>query len=291
MMRRRGGRAVRFIWEVAQLYFSKRVSRSAAELAYFLILTFFPLLVCVNAIIGTLHLDSDMLLRELTGIVPAGALSILVDYVGYISTNQSRSLLAGGTVMLLFSASAAMRSLMNVMDDIYGRKSYVGIWQIVASVAFSVLFLLTIYLSLVVVLTGSWFFNLLERLLRQIPRLQDVALPWDWQWMRFLLLFCLVLVFMMLLYKATAPRGRPHAPVLTGALLASAALVLFSVLFSLFIGMSSRYSLVYGSLASVIILLVWLYLCGTIVILGNVVNRVWYGHKRARLEEEDASGG
>ena len=43
---------------------------------------------------------------------------------------------------------------------------------------------------------------------------------------------------------------------------------------SWFIGMSSRYALVYGSLASLIILLVWLYLCGNILLLGAVVGRV-----------------
>ena len=48
---------VRFGLEVGELYFSKRVSRSAAELAYFLILTFFPVLICINAFIGLLHLD------------------------------------------------------------------------------------------------------------------------------------------------------------------------------------------------------------------------------------------
>ena len=47
---------VRFGLEVGELYFSKRVSRSAAELAYFLILTFFPVLICINAFIGLLHL-------------------------------------------------------------------------------------------------------------------------------------------------------------------------------------------------------------------------------------------
>lgn len=46
--------------------------------------------------------------------------------------------------------------------------------------------------------------------------------------------------------------------------------------------MSSRYSLIYGSLASVIILLVWLYLCGNILILGNVFNCVWYTRKKMR---------
>ena len=50
---------VRFGLEVGELYFSKRVSRSAAELAYFLILTFFPVLICINAFIGLLHLDIE----------------------------------------------------------------------------------------------------------------------------------------------------------------------------------------------------------------------------------------
>ena len=37
-------------------------SRSAAELAYFLILTFFPVLICINAFIGLLHLDINAVL-------------------------------------------------------------------------------------------------------------------------------------------------------------------------------------------------------------------------------------
>ena len=60
------------------------------------------------------------------------------------------------------------------------------------------------------------------------------------------------------------------------------ALVAATALFSWFIGLSARYSLVYGSLASVIILLVWLYLCGNILILGDVFNCVWY---RRRLDQ------
>ena len=51
------------------------------------------------------------------------------------------------------------------------------------------------------------------------------TLPWEWQWMRFVILFCLVMVFVMLLYQATAPREKPRPPVLLGAFLASAALV------------------------------------------------------------------
>ena len=99
------------------------------------------------------------------------------------------------------------------------------------------------------------------------------------------LLFLLVFLFVMLVYRMSAPRGRPRPPVLAGAMLAAVALVVASVFFSWFIGLSSRYSLVYGSLASVIILLVWLYLCGNILILGNVFNFVWYRHRKEHWKE------
>ncbi len=284
MKKTRTAAPVRFVLEMAELYFHKNVPRSAAELAYFLILSFFPALICLNAIIGTLDLNVASLLEEASIMIPEAALAVLTEYVRYISENQSTTMLVGGIVMTLFSASAAIRALMNIMDDIYGKKAYTGLWQVVASVVFSVLFLVTIYLSLVVVLTGNWFFHLLEQFIHRFPRLAHITLPWEWQWMRFVILFALVMLFMMLVYRATAPRGKPRPPVLTGAFLASVALVGASVLFSYFIGLSSRYSLVYGSLASVVILLVWLYLIGNIIILGNCFNAVWYRHKKNKAD-------
>lgn len=282
--------AVRFVLEIADLYFSKRVARSAAELAYFLILSFFPILICLNALIGGLHLDVGALLAAASPILPREAADVLAEYVRYITENQSQGLLAAGLGMTLFSSSAAFRALMNIMGDIYERKTYQGLWQIVASVGFSILFLITIYLSLVVLLTGGWLFQFAEELLH----LERSVLPWDWQWMRFFILFCLVLLFVLLVYRMSAPRGKPRPPILTGGVLAAAALVAASAVFSWFIGLSSRYSLVYGSLASVIILLVWLYLCGNILILGNVFNCVWYKRKKVRylkrLREEKRPG-
>ena len=73
-------------------------------------------------------------------------------------------------------------------------------------------------------------------------------------------------------YRVGTPRDRAGRRIVRGAaLLASLAMVACSVLFSWFIGLSSRYTLVYGSLASLIILLVWLYFCGNILLLGRCV--------------------
>lgn len=271
---------VRFVRELVELYFSARVSRSAAALAYFMVLTVFPFLISVSAFVGVMNLDINLVFEVLGRILPESVVGIVVDYIQYVTGNQSAGMLAAGISSLLVFASGAVRSLMNVMEEIYDRSTYHGIWRTVASVVFAVLLVIAIYGSVVVVMTGNWFFQLLEHYFH-LPDLIS-----DWQWLRFLLLFALVLFVIVLLYRFTAPRGKPAPPVLTGAFLAAVALAAASILFSWFIGLSSKYSLVYGSLASVIILLVWLYLCGNILILGNVFNCVWYRRKKTKFDSK-----
>lgn len=276
---------VQFLVEMVEIYFNKHIGRSAAELAYFLILTFFPILICINAFVGLLKIDPYVVLNTLEPFLPQGLLNVVNDYLVYITVNESSALLMAGIVMTLFSASAAMRGLMDSMADIYERESYGGIMKVVASVLFSILLLITIYASMVAVLTGNWFFNLLMRYWPAwVPEIHRI----NWNWMRFVALWGLMLLLMVLVYRMAAPRAKPRVPVFGGALLASVALVGASVIFSYFIGMSSNYSLVYGSLASVIILLLWLYLCGNIVILGSVFNTVRYRRKKF---EKDAKKG
>ena len=266
---------VSFVVETAELFLKMGASRAAAALSYFLILTLFPLLVCVNYFIGLFHLDLENLLLSLDQFLPDEVLLVMRDYLGYVAGSQSRALLLASLVTILISASAGLRTLLAAMDGLHGVKNTHAVRRVVLSVALSALFLLTIYLSVVVIFTGEWFFWLLEeRLPRRIAELIP-PLSGLWRWMRYLLLFCFVLLLVLIVYRAGTPRGAMRRPVvLLSSLLAAVAIVGASVLFSWFIGMSSRYALVYGSLASLIILLVWLYLCGNLLLLGAVVGRV-----------------
>ena len=262
----------RFFGEMAALVVEHRVFSYAGSLAYFLILSVFPTLICLNALMGLMGVDLPALLSPAEGVLPQGGLELLEDYARYLSENQSPGLFWAGLAGMLLSASAAFRQLLSVMDRLYGHPSR-GISRVVESVVFSLLMLITIYLSLLVLLTGSWFFRWLGSAFRL------ASLPWDWMWIRFLLLFSFLLLFLLVLYRLAAfPRRRREdqvtPPLFSGALLAAAALVVASGVFSWLVSRSSRYSLVYGSLASVIALLVWLYLCGCVVLLGGVFNRV-----------------
>jgi len=270
-------RPVRFALEMLDIYFEKHVARSAAELAYFMTLTVFPILICLNAFLGWLQLDLGVLLGQAEVFLPSGVTAVLEDYLGYLSAAWSPGLLAAGVVTAVFFAASALRGLMNLMEDLYGITTFRGVKRLAASLIISVLMLVTIYLSVAVVVTGNWFFHLVEQLLRL-----DNVLPHftAWQWIKYPILLAMIFLLLLLLYRACAPLDKPRPPVIIGALLASVALAAFSSLFSYFIGLSARYSLVYGSLASIMILLVWLYFCGTIVIMGNVFNYVWYTHQK-----------
>lgn len=266
---------VSFAVETADRYMSIGAPRSAAALSYFLVLTLFPLLVCVNYFIGLFHLDLENLLRSLDQLLPAGALAVMEDYLRYVSGSQSDALLLASVITILISASAALRTLLATLDSLHGTKDVHIVRRVLLSVLLSALFLLTIYLSVVVIFTGEWFFWLLEERLpwniaQMIPPLSGL-----WRWMRYLLLFCFVLLLVLVVYRAGTPRrAMRNRMVVLSSLLAALAIAAASAVFSWFIGMSSRYALVYGSLASLIILLVWLYLCGCILLLGAVAGRV-----------------
>ena len=261
--------------ETAELYMSIGAPRSAAALSYFLILTLFPLLVCVNYFIGLFHLDLENLLRSLDQLLPAGALAVMEDYLGYVAGSQSDALLLASIITILISASAGLRTLLATLDSLHGTKHVPVVGRVLLSVLLSALFLLTIYLSVVVIFTGEWFFWLLEeRLPRSVAQLIP-PLSGLWRWMRYLLLFCFVLLLVLVVYRAGTPRKAMRTRmVVLSSLAAALAIAAASAVFSWFIGMSSRYALVYGSLASLIILLVWLYLCGCILLLGAVLGRV-----------------
>ena len=168
-------------------------------------------------------------------------------------------------IAMLTASAAAFRTIDNIMGAIRGRKRFNGSFAVVFSFLFSLIFLAAIYFSVIMIVSGNWLIKFLDE------HVTFFHVSDNWNWGRFILLFMLLLVINLCIYKFTAPRGG-EVHVYVGAIISSIALVAVSILFSLFIGMSVKYPLVYGSLASVMIMMFWLYICGNIVIFGNIIN-------------------
>ena len=90
---------VLFLREAIMLYFSRRVPQAAACLAYFVLLTVFPVLICVSYILGMVNIDIVSLMDQLQPLLPEAALDVLESYLRYISFHQTP--LSGGAGGLL----------------------------------------------------------------------------------------------------------------------------------------------------------------------------------------------
>lgn len=267
---------IRGIYDVISVYLNRGISRSSAALSYYLIFTFFPLLIMINAILSLLNETPDALLAAIQRYVPPDIADLLSNYFSYITQNNSIALLVASGLVILTSASAAFRTIMRSNNEIFQDSSLSSFVRMVISVIMPILLILVLYLSLVILLTGTWFIHFLERVLNISLHLNH------WGWIRFLVLFAMIFFFLAILYRLTLPGKPPRPPVLLGAFWASVVLVITSIIFSFFISTSSRYSIVYGSLASLMILLLWLYLISNVIFLGNILNYVVYCHRKAK---------
>jgi len=259
---------VSIVRELLTIFFQKKVARTAAQLSYYLVLTLFPLLICITAMLGSLNAEDRSFLADIKALIPASTYESIVDYLAYVSENFSPAMLIMALVVLVTASSAAFRAILTIMADIQDEHRYMGFWKGVFSVFLSFGFLLAIYASCILILTGEWFTGFVSRYINA------GAVATVWQWLRFVLLFAILFVMIYGVYRLSAPRTRPAEQRVIGAAAASLTLVAASVFFSWTISMSSRYPIVYGSLASLIILMIWLFICGNILIMGNALNVV-----------------
>lgn len=258
------------VYHIIDLYGSRRMGRSAAAFAYYLMLSFFPLLICVASIIGRTTIDTEELLSLISEVIPPQVTETLVSFFGYIHDNYSRAMLWAGIILLLTAASGAFGTIMVTMGDLYGEPRYKGLLHTMMSFLYSAVFLVGIYISVIVVSTGNWFIELLD----QWFHVGDVLA--SWKWLRFILLTGIIMLLLLLLYRSVTPHSKPALPVLPGAVVGGLSILAISILFSTMISASARYTLVYGSLASLIILMLWLHLMGTIILVGGLVNLLYW---------------
>ena len=257
---------MRLVSDMTEILVKKHVPRSAAALSYYLTISVFPFLICVSAILGRMHIQHINILAFLEGVVPDDIFSALADILDNMGGYSIGLILGIGIVALLTSSSAAFRSFTGIMGEIQGEKRFVGVWGGLSSLLFSLALLVLIYVSGLVILSGEWLIAILE------TNFSIGGLLSLWAWIRFVLLFLLLFGIIFGLYLISAPKETKRTHRLPGALAAAAILVVAGVLFSKMISASIKYTVLYGSLASFIILLVWLYTCGIIIILGNVFN-------------------
>ena len=259
-------RITRVLATMADTFLTRRVTRSAAEIAYYMVMALFPVIICMYDLLALILRDPTAVLHIVeTLVLPRETQALVSEFLNYVSGNTSQVMFIAALFVMITSASAAFRAMAAIVGEIHGDQRFGIVRNTVVSIIFSVTFLLVLYLCILLMLTGKHFLLWLDALM---PR---VSIVWSWTWLRFLVLFAILLMMILVLYRLTTPRRTSHR-VLPGALFSAVGIVVMSILLSWLIGSSAKYSLVYGSLASVVILLFWFQVFGLLLILGVVLN-------------------
>ncbi len=264
-------------------YFDHSVAKNAAALAYYLLFALFPLMIFFSNLLGTLDLNVFAITKALDRFLPDAVVEVTESYLQYVSLNSSRVLM---WFSLVFSVWFPMRAVKGLMDDV--RRAYnlpapkKPIRYIVKQLIFTVVFLVVIVLTLLLATVGERLLLYLDKVLPEnIFRLSDYFINL-WQYLRFGVIAFLMLCATGILYLASLDEKRPVKTVLPGIFTALFLWIVLSVGFSFYVENFANYSLIYGTLGAIIILLIWLYMTAVILIMGAELNATIERIKTAR---------
>lgn len=254
--------------ELVRRYFRDQVGRDAAELAYYLLFSLFPLIIFLNAAISTLHLSSDVLMDSLGLALPSQASDILAAYLSYIQGLDTPFLLYACLVLAVYAVSRSISSLMNSLTRAYGLNRQ-GVFHVAAGVICAVLLLASVVVLLALMMVSQ---NLLLWLDQYITVPALLIRLWDL--LRVLVAPLFLFIMLAFLYAVVGYGRYRFSQALPGAGFAVVLWYLSTTAFSYYVNNMSRYSVLYGSLAAFMVLMLWFYLTGVVIILGGELNHI-----------------
>ena len=262
-------------------YFSDGIPQAAAELSYFLLFSMFPLLMFVNSILAQL----DITLEGITPVLemlPKSLQRLITGYLAQLSGTPSFSPMLIGIGLTLYFLSRAVRSMMRTVNDIYHVEVTRGmVKDVLISLGITAGFLISVVCSFVLVVAG----RTLLRLLPQAFPIPQAALDVTHD-ASFLVMIAFIFAFLMLFNRIVPNLHLKFREVWPGALFSLVAWLLVSWGFSFYVDNMASYSVLYGSLGAIIVLMLWLYIVSMILLMGPQLNHTLVVMRLYRLENE-----
>ena len=257
------------VMDVAVRCFRHNIFGMAAELAYYFLFSFMPLIIFGSSLISILNFDTSQL-SSLTRMIPKDVMGLVRTYYNYIKAIKSPTLMYTGLLLSIYFASSAMRSVMRSLDTAYDvEKGRHPIKQFIMSFFFAVIFLVIILFSLLLMLAGGYIIQAIIKVFPQVAHFETVI-----QLLRFVVMIFPIWCSILLLYVFAPNHKVKFRQALPGALFSTVAWMGVSFIFSFYVTNMGNYSFLYGSLGAIIVLMLWLYITGMILILGGELNFV-----------------
>ena len=245
----------------------QKVPLYAANASFFLILSVFPVLVILLALMRYTGMQVEIFPDLVAEVVPGALMPTVNRLVLSAYVNSSGTVLSISAVAALWSASRGMYSFVTGLNAIYEVKENRGYFRTrLISMGYTFAFLIVLLLTLVLHMFGADLLRFLEDL--PIPafllNLLDLRV--------FILLILQTALFCAMFVVLPNERNRIGES-LPGALLASIGWQIFTNVYSIYAQKFTAYASIYGSVYVVALGMLWLYFCICIVFYGGVLNK------------------
>ncbi|EFR87473.1 YihY/virulence factor BrkB family protein [Listeria marthii] len=244
------------------------VSGNAAQLAYYMLFSIFPMLLIAATLLAYLHIDKDSVFNMIKEFAPDQIMDFLEDNLNTLLTQKNGGLLSIGIIATLWSASNGMNAVMKSLNKAYGvtnKRNYVV--QRLLSMFFTLAMLATVGATLLLLVFGQ---QIGMFLINHLNFSEDFLSFWNN--LRWTVTLVVIFVVFTFLYWVAPNRRSTLISVLPGALFSTIGWTVASVGFAYYVNNFGNYSATYGSIGVIIILMLWFYLTGIILMIGGELN-------------------
>lgn len=254
---------------IANKFSADEMTVYAAQASFFIILSFFPFVMVLLTVIQLVPSISQAdLQRIILALTPDVIDSLVFNIIQDLYTDSPQTVLSITAVTALWSASRGMLSIERGFNRAYGnhvRRGYLRS-RLVSSL-YTVIFLAVCVMTLSLLVFGG----VLERFIRlHFPFI--AALTSYIVSLRALFSLAVLILFFTGLYTYLPREKLTLRSQLPGAVFTTVCWIGSSYLFSIYFNHFSNFSYMYGSLTSMVLVMLWLYLCICILFLGAEIN-------------------
>lgn len=244
-----------------------KVRAYAAESAFFTIMSFFPVLMLLLSLIQFTPLDQEQVLYTIEEITPFELMDILEPVVGSIY-NGSFALISWTAIAALWTAGKGIIGISDGLNSIYRiaeTKNYF-VTRIRAA-CYTFVMILALIVSMGILVLGYGIQDFLKKTIPFIEEHPQTVMIWP-----MLSAMILLVLLFLVLYMFLPNRRMKAKKQLPGAIFTAVSWALFSYAFSIYLEYAVNMSVLYGSLTTLVVAMLWLYCCMYLLFIGAEVN-------------------
>ncbi len=271
------------IEDMLKRFKNHRLKASSAEIAYFILLSIFPFFMVLLNLFSRFSITNPEMISEVVKLLPVELQplikTILLDFqIGFGSDLQ----LIVVVVLGIYSTSLGIQPIINSCNLAFNEEDKrSGLKLIIISLVYIISFITLIFILLITRVVGEQIFNFIYDYFKLPKFISNI-----WYFVKNIIAPIMIITVLYLLncYSLSKELRKKVGfwGFLPGTILSAVLMMILSFIFSI---RSNSYTLTYGSISNVIMLIIWLYSMGTSLIIGFELNGALY-EMRNKIQED-----